>query len=277
MARTIQEIQNTIIASVQAEPVLAAILTSTSKTAIWRLTTYIVAVCVWMLEKLFDTHKADVERYISNKSPHRELWYKDKALLFQFGYTLPPDTDIYETIDTDAQIIKHATANEAVTENDSVLTIKVAKDNAGSLAELSVEEKAAFTTYMQRIKDAGVKLRIVSQEADHLRLVLECHYDPLVLNSSGERLDGTNNTPVQDAINSYLEVLPFNGEFTIMALTDVLQIVDGIKIPQVLSAEAKWGAFEWEIITAKYIPEAGWLKVYDGDITINWIAYGSDL
>ncbi len=271
MARTVEQIQETMFKAVQENSVLNKKLTSISKTTIWRLTIYIVAVCSWTLEKLFDNHKAETNYTIQQQKAHKVNWYCNKAKAFQFGHSLVYEEDYYKFEDEKARIIKHASVKEVETDNGLLLEIKVAKDASGSLAELTPPELAAFKNYIKRVKDAGVKLRIISQEADQLRLTIDLYYDPLVFNEQGERLDGTSSTPVQDAISEYLENLPFNGEFSIMSLTDKLQKVQGVAIPQVISAESRWGTYEWSGISAKYTPEAGWLKVYDGDLTINWI------
>jgi hypothetical protein len=292
MARTIAEIQNMMVESVQNDETLSVNLTSTSKTAIWRLYIYTVAVAIWILEKLFDTHKSDVENIILNKTPHWPSWYCIKALAFQYGHTLVTDSDKYAVEDDTTKIVSFAAAVET---NDGYLKLKVAKVSGTTLQKLTGAwpnsgvsapmgdtsggsgEQLAFYNYMQRVKDAGVKIRFVSQDPDFLRLVIDAYFDPMVLDNEGKRLDGTNNTPLQDAINKYIESLPFNGEYSNMALTDAMQAVDGVKIPQILSAEAYWGAYEWETISAKYNPEAGWLQVYSGYITINWLPYGTNL
>ncbi|MBN1185776.1 MAG: hypothetical protein JXB49_26070 [Bacteroidales bacterium] len=292
MARTINEIQNSIISSISSDATLSTQLTSTSKVSIWRLFTYVVAVSIWMLEKLFDTHKSEVESTIANKTPHWPSWYCNKAKVFQYGHTLIQDSDQYLVDDDDAKIVKFAAAIETY---DGYLKLKVAKESGSTLDKLSgiwpnagvsapmtessggSGEQLAFYIYMQSVKDAGVKIRFVSQDPDHLRLIIDAYFDPMVLDNEGRRLDGTDNIPLQSAINSYIENLPFNGEYSNMALTDAMQAVDGIKIPQIISAEAYWGEYEWEIISAKYNPEAGWLKVYDGDLIINWIPYGTNL
>ncbi|HLO59066.1 MAG TPA: hypothetical protein VK172_14685 [Lentimicrobium sp.] len=292
MARTITQIQNQIIDLVQADSTLSVKINSTSKVSVWRLFTFIIASAIWTLEMLFDTHKTEVEGIINNLTPHWPSWYCNKALAFQYGHSLIQDTDRYLVDDETAKIIQYASAVESV---DGYLKLKVAKALDNTLDKLSGEwpntgvsgpmtgssggsgEKLAFYIYMQSVKDAGVKIRFISQDPDHLRLVIDAYFDPMVLDNEGKRLDGTDNTPLQKAINSYIESLPFNGEFTNAGLTDAIQAVNGIKIPQILSTEACWGAYEWEIISAKYNPEAGWLKIYDNDLTINWIPYGFNL
>ena len=98
MARTIAQIQQSIIDSKNADATLSA-LSSSSNVAIWKLWSYIVAVCQWVLENLFDLHKSEVTAIIAAQKPHTLQWYVTKAKAFQYGIILPPDTDVHEAID----------------------------------------------------------------------------------------------------------------------------------------------------------------------------------
>ena len=144
MARTIAEIQQSMIDGIQADPVLAPVATSTSKTALWKLWTRVVATCAWTVEVLFDTFKAEVNEVVATLKPHTERWYAAKALAFQYGYSLALDSDVYdnsaltETQIDNSQIVKYA----AVTPVDKKLRIKVAKET-GDLAPLTAPELAA--------------------------------------------------------------------------------------------------------------------------------------
>src|SRR5690606_12624815 len=95
MARTISEIQQSIIAAKEADANLAT-LNSTSKTAMWRLYTYIVAVCAWTVETLFDTLKAEVTDILDRLKPHTARWYAEKSLAYQHGFNLLPDSDKFD-------------------------------------------------------------------------------------------------------------------------------------------------------------------------------------
>lgn len=66
MARTIQQIQQEILTAKAKEPALSE-LNSTSKTAIWRLWTYITAFAIWTLEKIFDQHRKEIDDKIRIK------------------------------------------------------------------------------------------------------------------------------------------------------------------------------------------------------------------
>lgn len=274
MARTIDEIQASLIADIQADPVLAPVATSTSKTALWRLWTRIVATCAWTVEVLFDTLKTEVTELLDLLKPHTLRWYATKAKAFQYGYTLPADTDKYdnslltETQITTSQIVKYA----AVTELTKGLRIKVAKLGA-DLEPLSAPELTAFRAYMARVKDAGVSLQIDSLPADNLKLELDIYYDPLLLNNVGQRIDGSDLTPVKTAIENYLKNLPFNGLFALTFLVDALQKVDGVVIPKIKVAQAKYGAFPFTSINEIYAPDSGYLRfAVPGDLVLNYIA-----
>ena len=257
MARSINQIQQQIIDVKQTDPTLSGYTWSDSKVAVWRLWTYVVAVCIWTLENLFDYHKSEIERIITTQKPHTLQWYVHKAKLFQLGETLPDGSDSYTVASTDplVTIIKHAAAVEL----SNLVRIKVAKDNGGALEALTTVELAAFSGYMNRIKDAGVRLQLTSSNPDILQLILSIYYDPLVLTSAGTRIDGTSSTPVLNAVNGFLANLPFNGVFVLNNLIGSLQAIDGVEIGSVVSAQANYAATPYVPITVRYTPDAGYM------------------
>lgn len=261
MARTIAQIQQAIIDAKNADATLGT-LSSTSNVAIWLLWTYIVAVCQWVVENLFDAHREEVSRIITEQRAHTLQWYVYKAKAFQYGVALVPETDYYAapTDDPVVAIIRYAAAAELT----SLVRLKVATLSGGVLAPLGSAELAAFTAYMRLIKDAGVRLQITSGNADVLRLVLDVYYDPLVLDAAGSRLDGTSATPVKDAINVFLTQLPFNGLFVLNSLIARLQAVDGVVIVRVVNAEATYASLPFTAFDVEYLPDAGYLALDEG-------------
>lgn len=270
MARTIAQIQAQIIAEKTANATLNTLLTSTSLVAVWRLWTYIVAVCIWTLETLFDAHKAEVNGIIATQKPHTLQWYAVKAKQFQYGDTLPADSDVYDPISTDEAVLVVAYA--AAIETLNSIRIKVARLNSGTLDALSAPQLSAFTAYMARVKDAGVRLVLTSGEADNLRLKVAIYYDPLVLNNAGERLDGTAATPVKDAINDFLTNLPFNGLFVVNKLIDAIMNTEGVVNGVVNEAKANYAATPYVVIPVEYVPDAGYM-VLDGDWFDLYVTY----
>lgn len=281
MARSITDINNALIAQVQADPTLGPLLTSTSKVSIWGLLCYVVAVCQWTIENLQDIFKSDVNNTIATLKPHRNSWYGAKALAFQYGYDLPSDSDTYDNTGlTDAdiaasQIISYVSVKEQQTLTGLVLRIKVATTVAGDLAALSAPQLTAFTAYMNLIKDAGVKLLITSGAADGLKLTMDIYYNALVLNDNGNRLDGTNDTPVQSCIETYLKNLPFNGVFALENLQNQLESVDGVELIDITNSQSQYGILPYTSFAVYYVPDSGYLRfiVPATDLIINFIPY----
>ncbi|MGM8362142.1 nucleotidyltransferase [Flavobacterium sp. ARAG 55.4] len=271
MARTIQAIQQEIFTRIGADENLVE-LNSTSKTALYRLFVFVVSFSIWVLEMLFDTHKKEVEDIIEQKMPHRPSWYRTKAKAFQYGFDLIEDSDKYDNTgftDEEIQASKIITYS-AVTPNAGQLLIKIASENGGVLAPITDSQKAAFDTYIKEIADCGVKYLVINTQPDILILTLQIFYDALVLDENGmSRLNG--NYPVQEAILQYMKELPFNGELVLAHLVDKLQLVEGVKIPNIINAETQIydkGSESYlpaQPITVKTVPESGYFTVPNFD------------
>ncbi len=277
MARPISVIQQSLVDAVQADATLSGLLTSNSKVAIWRLWCFVVAVCIWTQENLYDIFKSDVNTIISSQKPHNATWYASKARAFQFGYNLPnTDTDIYDNTGlTDDQIAASKIVNfVAVKEEGKKLRIKVATLVDDELAPLTNEQLTALIAYFQQIKDAGVFLNITTGAADGLKLTADVYYNALVLNDNGNRLDGTEPSPVQNAINNYLKNIAFNGQFALQNLIDVLQVIDGVKFINITLLQAQYGLLPYTGFAVYYDPDAGYLRfINDNDLKLNFIPY----
>lgn len=280
MARTIADIQ----ASIQANYVQqrdqvglpADDPAAWSLVSIKRLWTYIVAVAVWTLENLFDLFRIEVDDSISRLKPHSERWYAEKARAFQFGSALPPDTDVYDNTGlTEAQVAtQRIVAQSAVTETEVGIRIKVARLVSGDLAELEPAQMTSLRAYIARIKDAGVKVDTTTGPADELKLELLVKVDALVLNLQGQRIDGTNNAPVQEAVRAYLRNLPFNGILELDKLIDQVQGVQGVQHAYVVTATARYGSLPFaSFVQGRYVPDAGYIRfVAPEDLTITFVS-----
>lgn len=283
MAQTISEIQDEVIAEKDAQPALAE-LNSPSKVSIWRLFTYVFSASAWTLQKRQDLHKAEVLAMIQNERVHYLTWYEELAKSFQYGHPLIPDSDQYDNTGLsesdieDARVIKYAAAQEVYNTDENLkgVRLKLATIVDGDLAPVPDAQMAAFKAYINKVKDAGVKIYESTSAADSLKLEVTIYYDPLVLDADGKRLDGTNDTPVQEAINNFLLTgLVFNGVFITALLTDAIQAVEGVVIPHIESVEARHGILPYEPIPVKYQPDSGYLRIIDPntDLIINWEAY----
>ena len=269
MARSIDEIYKSILDAKRQQKSLDK-LNSTSVTAIWRLLMYVTAVAMHSLEVLWDAYVVEVDAKIEAKVPHRPLWYRDMTLKFMAGKSLMGDTDEYDLSDMNdediarARVVKHAVAVES--NKTSILTVKVAGvDDKGNRAPLPADQLSQLSYYLVNIKDAGVKINLVNLAPDIFNCKIDIYYDPM-------RLEQEVKTACEKAIKGYISNLPFNGEYTNMALIDAVQTVPGVKIPEIKSASAsETGNSTVVAIDARYTPEAGYFKA--GNITLNMKVY----
>jgi len=273
MTRTINEIQNGMLTAIASDEVLSVQLNSTSKVAIFRLFTYVVASAIWIVEMLFDNHKKEVDDILELRFPHRPSWYRNKAKAFQYGFDLIADTDKFNNDGyTDDQIeASKIVKYSAVTQNGGQLQIKIAAESAGVLSPITMPQKTAFDFYLSEIADCGVKYIVVNHLPDILLLNMQIYINPLVLDENGMSIIN-GNYPVQDALLEYMKELPFNGELVLAHLVDKLQLAEGVIIPNILTADSQaidinTGLYSPpEAINVKTVPESGYFTIpnFDG-------------
>lgn len=186
-------------------------------------------------------------------------------------YTLIPDTDKYNTSGLSdveieaARVVKHAVATENM--DASILTIKVAGEIGGKRCPLDAKAEIQLAAYIAEIKDAGVRIGLMNIAPDTFNCEMDIYYDPLMTPTSVEQA-------CRDAIQAYVENLPFNGEYTNMQLVDALQEQKdrGVKIVEFKTATSSVaGQSVITSINARCIPAAGYFKL--GTVVINMIAY----
>ena len=119
--------------------------------------------------------------------------------------------------------------------------------------------------YISQIKDAGVRTALVNIDPDRFSCEADIYFDPLLLAANVE-------TACREAIQNYVENLPFNGEYTNMALVDALQTVEGVRIAELHGATTV-AAGETVVvpIDARCVPAAGYFEM--GDVKLNMKVY----
>lgn len=282
MARTIEEIKKSITEAWMENKTLAAAYGFSegsdwpfSKVSIENTLCYIVAAAIWTHERLFDAHQAEVETIVAQKKPHSLRWYVDKVKQFRAGVPLADDSDEYANGMTDdeieaSQVVKFAAASE----QNGIVYVKVATESGSTKSPLSAEQVAGLREYIAEVKDAGVRVEVINEKACRLQLKLDIHYNPMVLDGSGQNIN-TGDKPVEAAIEAYISNLPFNGEYRNSALIDALQAVDGVVIPELSSAVESYDGVSWTAINAKAQPYSGYYRYDATGSQINYIPYVS--
>lgn len=230
---------------------------------------YVWAVCAWAVEQLVARHREEVAAELEEHVAHRPKWYRDRVLAFMADRALEPDSDRYATEGMSAgemaaaRVVKHAVATES--RDASVLTIKVAGETGGARAPLGAEHERQLRAYIGEIKDAGVRVALVNMAADTFDCSVDVYYNAMMQ-------PGVVRGACEGAIREYIENLPFNGEYTNMALVDRLQGVDGVMIAELRESCSRAADETTRTrIDARLTPKAGYFV--PGDITINMKAY----
>lgn len=228
MARTTKEIQEAIHADLTASrPDL-----STSKTAEWRLWTWVVATAIALFEIILDQFRREIDAAADKITPGTVRWYVEQCRRFQNGHELLFDTDTaqlyYAQDDPAARIIDVV----AVTEGAGVLSIKVAKMDGGKVVPLTADELRNFTGYVESVKFAGAQITTVSTAADRMRYTMEVFYDPVVpLTTVRER--------VTAALDAFRTGRDFDARFYRQKFIAAIMAVDGVVTVDLKTIERK--------------------------------------
>ena len=113
-----------------------------------------------------------------------------------------------------------------------------------------------------------MRTALVNTDPDRFSCQVEIYYDPMLVAETVE-------TACREAVREYIENLPFNGEYTNMALVDALQAVEGVRIVEFKGA-TRVAADETVVvpIDARCVPAAGYFTMEDVQLTLK--AYGNE-
>jgi hypothetical protein len=218
MARSVNEIQQTIIGQVQTN---IPELTSDSKRAIWRLWTYVVAVVINLYEQLMDIFKTEVETIVSLSAPQTAQWIQDRVFKFQYSTTNPQVVQLidlvpeYPVIDANLRIVTRCSVKSTI---NNVVNIKTAKNEPPEA--LNNTEVSALQSYVNIIGVSGIQYIVQSTAADKIYIQANIFY-------SGMYSAVISNTVIS-AIEAYLSSIPFSGTVKILDLEIAIKNVLGV-------------------------------------------------
>lgn len=220
MARSLSEIQNSLISSFQAQPELAA-ANSTSRRAIWRLFTYVQAAGILVLEQIMDVFKAQIETQIAQAIPTTAAWISSKIFAFQYSTTNPQIINLinlvpsYPVVDNTLKIITRCSVTSTLSNR---VLIKVAKSNPPE--PLDNLELASLQNYINTIGSCGIQYLVSTAASDKISVEAD-------INFIGQ-YSSVIQSSVINAINTYLANLPFNGQLKISELEVAILNVTGV-------------------------------------------------
>jgi hypothetical protein len=234
MSRKISVIQDQILASIKADPVLSTHLTSPSKVAFYRLITFVVSVSISLMEQVLDIYKGEIQRKVDSAPPLSCAYLQDKIMKFQY---LEDSVDPlihdafmksgrvcidqekfeigYQVINPDLRII---TRCAVITTGNKTVAIKVAKSEPPT--QLTTSEINSLKAYIGAYGAAGIIYEVVNKISDKIGITGEVYYQG--------QYSAVIGNAVKTAINGYLANIPFNGLIRVSAIEDAIQAVPGV-------------------------------------------------
>jgi len=257
-------------------------LNSSSKVSIWNLWFYIIAFTANALKDLYSIHQQEMLSLIDNQKIGGLNYYRSIVLNFRDGH--PFDREILEYTGTyadeeiaTAQIVKRAAIQSITNEGRKQLFLKLAtEDEVGNLVKIEDEVLERISEYMQPNINAGTYISYFSDKADDLKMELDVYIDNTILATDGSRIDGTNNTPIPDAINAFLadKNFKFDGELVVSQLENAIKVVEGIESEAIRfeKVEASYQTpVSWENVKERYTARSGYYQLLEENLIINYL------
>lgn len=244
MARTAEQIQASITTAYVAAMAAIGITidpTQWSRRNLQKLAINIFASGTAIFEQILDLFTALIEGKIAAASPHTGKWWQAQMLKFQYDATTPQillfdDSDginstfapYYETVNTDLQIIKYATAGDGVY---GTTAIKVAAQTGGLPVALSSPQLDAANSYAKSLSVNGITVNVTSGNSDKLYIAATIYYNGLYASVISDS--------VIAAINAYLAGIPFNGVVILSNLELAIKAVAGVNDVVLTNVQAR--------------------------------------
>lgn len=247
MARTSQEIEQSIDTEASQYPELNELQSNSSMVAFWVHTKKVIVFVALFLEILFDKHKEEVNQIIDATETGSFDWYASIFKDYQHGdsLTLENNRPVYAEVDESKRIIKRVSITELP---DASLLVKAVKEDNDELVPLTGAELAGFSAYVYRRKIAGTKIQIQSLVADELTIDCEAILDPVLFKSNGQ-LISDNSEKVKDVMEAHLKNFDFGNKFYLSKLIDEVMNIEGVIDFHINSTDLSGTTFDRSIIS----------------------------
>lgn len=221
MSRTIQQIYDEAVRERNKRLELAE-FSSDSKLSILNGITWTFAAVVYSFECLLDVFAIDISNILNSRINGTPTYYINALLQYQKGSELMMSEDGlafgYGEADTSKQIITQASYMESHDDVnlDNKLILKVATGDKGNLHAIAPEELVMIQSYINRIKFAGTRIEVTSQEGDILIPRLSVYYDGAVMESE-------IYNQVEEQLNTYMLGIQFDSTIYVSDIVSAIR------------------------------------------------------
>ena len=236
MARTVAQIQASILANMAANPNLTyvddnnithPITDNTSMYAIFNAFAHCVALAQAVLEQLMDLYVTNIEAMVARSAAASALWIQDKMFSFQYSVANPQIVQLingipqYPAIDKSLRIITACAISKDLTN-----TVNVKCATGLPLGPLDDLQLAAAQSYIDLIGVDGVNYVAISLNPDLIYIEGNIFYNGMY----SSVLPGAGGTAIA-AINTWLQNLSktnFDGSLKISDLENMIRNITGV-------------------------------------------------
>lgn len=226
MSRTIKQIYEEAIAERNKRLELSE-FASDSKLSVLNGITWTFAAVVFSFESILDVFAIDISNVINNRINGTPTYYINALLQYQKGDELLVREDGlafgYANVDEAKQIITQASYMESSSNVnlDNKLILKVATGEKGKLQSIPQEELMMIQAYINKIKFAGTRIEIASQEGDVLIPRVSVYHDGAVLES--EMYD-----KIEEKLNEYMMNIKFDSTIYVSEIIAAIRSADHV-------------------------------------------------
>lgn len=226
MSRTIDEIYKEM-ALERSKRLELTEFNSDSKMSLMNGIMWVSAASIQIFESLMDVFAMDISTAINTRINGTPSFYAKALLQYQKGDDLIVREDGlafgYSSIDTTKQIITQVSYEESTDDVnlDSKLLLKVATGEQGALQVIEQQDLVSINSYINKMKFAGTRVEVISQNGDILIPRITVYYDGAV--ETSKIFDN-----IDAAINEYVKNLDFNSNIYVSKVMDAIQSAEHV-------------------------------------------------
>jgi len=187
-----------------------------SKVSLESILFYVVATSIFALQFLFDRFKEYVETRIRAAISGTKSWYHNLVVNWEYN---------------SQKIIKFC----SIAEEFPFLRVKINTENHGVLGPES-DEMIALRSFLNKEKFAGTQINLTSQPPETIDIKMTVWVSASEYTSTG-KIIGTEEKPIEAAIDNYLANIVYDGTFYKSRLVDDVQVVRGVNDVELASAK----------------------------------------
>lgn len=204
-------------------------------------------------EQILEEHKKYVSTIVRGQRIGQRQWWIEKIKQYQTAGALNYLGE-YDPVDESKRIIKYCTVY--TDPNDNFLTVKVRGENA----KIPSQYISSIESYVDKIKVIGTSIKVISQDADQIKLNgLQISYNSFIHSDVAEL-----QKEVVSNIENMLATTSFGKTLYVQDIYDAVRQIQGINSVDIELDKIEVKAYNTvyrPLLSQSYIPVSGFLKL----------------